>query len=324
MYNFALTGAAGFVAPRHLDAIRATGNRLVAATDPHDAVGILDKYWFDVRFFTEFERFDRHLEKLRRGADERRVHYVSVCSPNYLHDAHVRLALRVGADVICEKPLVINPWNLDALQQLEAETGRRVYTVLQLRVHPALVALKRRFEALPADRVHDVDLTYITARGRWYETSWKGSEERSGGLVLNIGIHFFDLLVWLFGSVREVDVHLRTPSRAAGMLLLDRARVRWFLSTVGSDLPFEPEPGVKSTYRAITIDGAEAEFTEGFSSLHTEIYRQVLAGGGFGIDDARPSIELTGRIRRSPVHLHPEAAHPLLMRRLALNDGAIA
>jgi UDP-N-acetyl-2-amino-2-deoxyglucuronate dehydrogenase len=314
MHNFAVTGVGGFVAPRHLKAITATGNRLIAAIDPHDAVGILDRYSFDVRFFTEFERFDRHLEKLRRGPEERRVHYVSVCSPNYLHDAHVRLALRVGADVICEKPLVINPWNLDALQELEQETGRRVFTVLQLRVHPALVDLKRRLDAA-GERVHEVDLTYITARGRWYETSWKGSEERSGGLLLNIGVHFFDLLGWLFGRVRDNEVHLREASRAAGLLQFERARVRWYLSTERSDLPFDPQPGEKTTYRAITIDGAEVEFTEGFTDLHTEIYRMVLARRGFGIDDARPSIELTSQIRSAKVRLDPAAAHPWLARR---------
>lgn len=315
MHNFALTGVGGFVAPRHLKAIMATGNRLIAAMDPHDAVGILDRYSFDVRFFTEFERFDRHLEKLRRGPDERRVHYVSVCSPNYLHDAHIRLALRVGADAICEKPLVINPWNLDALQELEQETGCRVFTVLQLRVHPALVALKSRLDSA-GDRSHDVELTYITARGRWYETSWKGSEERSGGLLLNIGIHFFDLLGWLFGRVRHNEVHLREASRAAGLLQLDRARVRWYLSTDRGDLPFNPQPGEKTTYRAITIDGAEVDFTEGFTDLHTEVYRLVLARQGFGIDDARPSIELTSQIRNAKVQLDPAVAHPWLARRL--------
>ncbi|MEO8260896.1 MAG: Gfo/Idh/MocA family oxidoreductase [Acidobacteriota bacterium] len=311
MPNFAVTGVGGFVAPRHLNAITATGNRVIAAVDPHDAVGILDRYSFDVRFFTEFERFDRHLEKLRRGPEEARVHYLSVCSPNYLHDAHVRLALRIGADAICEKPLVINPWNLDTLQELEQETGRRVYAVLQLRVHPALIDLKNRLMAAP-DCMHDVDLTYVTARGRWYETSWKGSEERSGGVLLNIGVHFFDLLGWLFGRVRQNEVDLRETARAAGRLQFDRARVRWFLSTDRSDLPFVAQPGAKTTYRAITIDGAEIEFTEGFTDLHTEIYRQVLAGRGFGIDDARPAIELTSQIRSASVRLDPAAAHPWL------------
>ena len=241
--NFAITGVAGYIAPRHLKAIQDTGNRLVAATDPHDAVGILDRYAFECRFFTEFERFDRHLEKLRRGPQEARVNYVSVCSPNYLHDAHIRLALRVGAHAICEKPLVINPWNLDGLEELERETGRRVWTILQLRVHPQLIALRDRLQASGAER-HSVRLTYITARGGWYHVSWKGHEDRSGGIVTNIGIHFFDLLCWLFGPVRRSVVHLRDLDRAAGVLELERADVHWYLSTDSSDLPVEPQPGV--------------------------------------------------------------------------------
>ncbi|HRS17162.1 MAG TPA: Gfo/Idh/MocA family oxidoreductase [Thermoanaerobaculaceae bacterium] len=299
--NFALIGAAGYIAPRHMKAIADTGNRLVAATDPHDAVGILDRYSFETRFFPEIERFDRHLEKLRRGPEENRVHYVSICSPNYLHDAHIRLALRVGADAICEKPLVINPWNLDALEELESETGRRVYTILQLRVHPALVALKQSLSSeRNAPRRH-VKLTYITSRGPWYSVSWKGSEERSGGVATNIGIHFFDLVMWLFGDVQGVGVHLREPRRMAGTLELERADVEWFLSVDRADLPFEPQPGKATTHRSITVDGKEIEFTEGFTELHTRVYEQTLAGSGFGIADARPSIELVHRIRTVPV-----------------------
>ena len=299
--NFALTGVAGFVAPRHLKAIKDTGHRFVAAVDPHDAVGVLDKYAFDVRFFTEIERFDRHLEKLRRGPAADRVDYVSVCSPNYLHDAHIRLALRVGAHVICEKPLVINPWNLDALQDLERETGRRVNTVLQLRLHPQLMALREQLaSARPAD-LHEVALTYITSRGRWYDVSWKGSDERSGGLVTNIGIHFFDLLLWLFGPVVACEVHLREVRRMGGYLQLERARVRWFLSSDSADLPFTPEPGVKTTFRSITVDGREIEFSDGFADLHTRVYEETLAGRGFGIEDSRPSIELSHCIRHTPV-----------------------
>ncbi len=309
--NFAVTGVAGFVAPRHLRAIRDTGNRLVAAIYPHDAAGLLDQYSFDVRFFTEIERFDRHLEKLRRGADKDRIHYVTVCSPNYLHDAHVRLALRVGAHAICEKPLVINPWNLDALQELEQEHGRRVFTVLQLRLHPALLALKARLDAEPGE--HDVSLTYITARGAWYDVSWKGSDERSGGVATNIGIHFFDMLLWLFGPTEDVEVHLREPKRVSGSLRLRRARVRWFLSTDARDLPFTPEPGSKTTFRSITVNGEEIVFTEGFTDLHTRVYEEVLAGRGAGLDEARPSIELAHRIRHAPVT--PSASpHPMLSR----------
>ena len=304
--NFAITGVAGFVAPRHLNAICATGNRIVAATDPHDAVGVLDRYAFDVRFFTEFERFDRHLEKLRRGPDGERVHYVSVCSPNYLHDAHVRLALRVGADAICEKPLVINPWNLDALQELERETRGRVTTILQLRVHPALQALRARLLA-DKNRRHRVVLRYVTSRGLWYYSSWKGSEARSGGLVTNIGIHFFDLLLWLFGAVTTSAVHMREDRRASGQLELERADVDWFLSADPADLPFTPTAGQKSTFRSIVVDGEEVEFTDGFTDLHTRVYEEVLAGRGFGIDDARPSVELAHRIRTEPIVAKPTA-----------------
>jgi UDP-N-acetyl-2-amino-2-deoxyglucuronate dehydrogenase len=298
--NFAITGVAGFVAPRHLKAISDTGNRLVAAVDPHDAVGVLDRHAFDVRFFTEFERFDRHLEKLRRGPESERVHYMSVCSPNYLHDAHIRLALRVGADAICEKPLVINPWNLDGLQELEHETGQRVYTVLQLRLHPALIAFRERLRA-QSGRRHTVQLAYLTARGRWYDVSWKGVDERSGGIVTNIGIHFFDLLVWLFGDVQRSEVHLREAKRAAGTMELATADVQWYLSAESVDLPFAPEPGKKTTYRSITVDGEQLEFSDGFTDLHTRVYEEVLAGRGFGISDARPSIELSYRIRHEPI-----------------------
>jgi len=313
--NFAMTGVAGFVAPRHLKAIKDTGHRLVAAVDPHDAVGVLDKYAFDVRFFTEIERFDRHLEKLRRGPGGDRVEVVSVCSPNYLHDAHIRLALRVGAHVICEKPLVINPWNLDALQELERETGRRVNTVLQLRLHPQLMALRQQIAAAPSANPYDVCLTYITARGSWYDVSWKGSEERSGGLVTNIGIHFFDLLIWLFGGVVRCEVHLRDQRRMSGYLQLERARVRWFLSSDIADLPFTAQPGVKTTFRSITVDGRDVEFSDGFTDLHTRVYEEALAGRGFGIDDSRPSIELWHRIRQTPPSLVPSHLHSMAQAR---------
>ena len=317
--NFAITGVAGFVAARHLKAIADTGSRLVAAADPHDAVGVLDRYGFDVRFFTEFERFDRHLEKLKRGPESDHVHYVSICSPNYLHDAHMRLALRVGADALCEKPLVINPWNLDGLQELEQETGKRVYTVLQLRLHPALAAFRERIQADPGKR-HVVQLAYITARGRWYDVSWKGVEERSGGIVTNIGIHFFDLLAWLFGPLQSADVHLREPKRGAGTLALANADVHWYLSAESTDLPFTPEPGTRTTFRSITVDGEQLEFSEGFTDLHTRVYEEVLAGRGFGIEDARPSIELSHRIRHAPI----TDAAPADVLRAAVMPGAHA
>ncbi len=307
--NFAITGVAGYIAPRHLKAIHDSGHRLVAATDPHDAVGLLDRFAFDVRFFTEFERFDRHLEKLRRGPEESRIHYLTICSPNYLHDSHIRLALRVGAHAICEKPLVINPWNLDALEELEHESGNRVFTILQLRVHPQLIALRERLQA-EGGRRHQVRLTYITARGGWYHVSWKGRPDRSGGIVTNIGIHFFDLLTWLFGPVEQSAVHLRDDQRAGGTLVLARADVQWFLSTEAADLPFAPEPGSKTTFRSITVDGQEVEFSDGFTDLHTRVYEETLAGRGFGIADARPSVELTAQIRQAAVQPPGADAHP--------------
>ncbi len=312
--NFAIIGVGGYIAPRHLKAIRDTGNHLVAAVDPKDSVGILDSYSFDVAFFTEIERFDRHLEKLRRGPAENRVHYISICSPNYLHDAHCRLALRVGADAICEKPLVINPWNLDALQELEHETGRRINTVLQLRVHPKLLELREKLQAESPGHQHDVQLTYVTARGVWYHVSWKGSAERSGGIATNIGIHFFDLLLWLFGPAGESRVYYADPQRMCGFLELERAQVRWFLSVDHHDLPFPAEPGKRSTYRSITIDGQELEFTEGFTDLHTRVYEQTLAGQGFGIEDARPSISLVYRIRTAALAPWDDMVHPFLKR----------
>jgi len=296
--NFALIGAAGYIAPRHFKAIYDTGNRLAAATDPHDAVGILDRFSFEPRFFKEIERFDRHMDKLRRGPEENRIHWVSVCSPNYLHDAHIRLALRNEADVICEKPLVINPWNLDALEAIAGETRKAVKTVLQLRVHPALVDLKKMLDSSPPKK-REVVLTYITARGPWYAVSWKGQEERSGGIGLNIGVHFFDLLMWLFGIPDREEVHLREESRMSGAMVLKNADVRWFLSAEARDLPFEPEPGKRTTFRSITVDSKEVEFSEGFTDLHTLVYRRTLEGGGFGLSDARPSIELVHRLRHA-------------------------
>jgi UDP-N-acetyl-2-amino-2-deoxyglucuronate dehydrogenase len=313
MKNFAITGVAGYVAPRHLKAIRDTGNRLVAACDPHDAVGILDSFFPDAAYFREYERFDRHLELLRRRSPEKRVDLVSICSPNHLHDAHVRTALRCGADALCEKPLVLNPWNLDALADVETETRRRVWTVLQLRTHPALLELKQKLDARRGQRP-TVVLSYVTSRGTWYRYSWKGDEHKSGGIATNIGIHFFDLLLWLFGAPRREEVSLSEPTRASGLLELERADVLWFLSIDRADLPFEATPGHKTTFRSITIDGREIEFTEGFTDLHTRVYEEVLAGRGFGIDVARPSVELAYRIRNARVAAKPTALHPFLGR----------
>lgn len=310
--NFAVIGVGGYIAPRHLRAIRDTGNRLVAAVDPKDSVGVLDQYSFDVKFFTEIERFDRHLEKLRRGPEEGRIHYVSVCSPNYLHDSHCRLALRVGADAICEKPLVINPWNFDALEELEAETKHRIHTILQLRVHPELIKLKQTLQE--QDGHHDVELTYITSRGPWYQVSWKGQEDKSGGVATNIGVHFFDLLLWLFGSVNRIKVYHSDENRMSGFIELEHARVKWFLSVDKDDLPFSAKAGGKTTYRSITVDGDEIEFSEGFTDLHTRVYEETLVGRGFGIKDARPSIQLTYAIRTAEISPKDDLAHPLLKK----------
>jgi UDP-N-acetyl-2-amino-2-deoxyglucuronate dehydrogenase len=310
MKNFAMTGVAGFIAPRHLKAIRDTGNTLVAAVDPHDSVGLLDSYFPDARFFTEPERFERFLEKRRFQDADERVHYVSICSPNYLHDAHIRMALREKANAICEKPLVVNPWNLDPLAELEAETGSHIYTVLQLRLHPAMAALRQQV-AERQDKAQVV-LTYVTRRGRWYDISWKGFEEKSGGVAMNIGIHFFDLLLWLFGPMQRSTLHLRDRRRMAGMLELERASVRWFLSVDWDDLPASHQQQGKYAFRSITVDGQEIEFSEGFGDLHTRVYEDILAGRGFGIADARPSIELVYAVRTGDVSSQITAAHPFV------------
>jgi UDP-N-acetyl-2-amino-2-deoxyglucuronate dehydrogenase len=313
--NFAITGVGGYIAPRHLKAVYDTGNCVVAATDPNDSVGVLDRFSFDIRFFREIERFDRHLDKLRRAGNGR-VEFVSICSPNHLHDAHVRMALRNEADAICEKPLVVNPWNLDALEALERETSRRVFTILQLRVHPSLVALREKMLASRAAR-KQVQLTYVTSRGPWYDVSWKGSEQHSGGVALNIGVHFFDLLLWLFGSVQESEVHHRDARCYSGAMELQHADVSWFLSVERDDLPFGAQPGHRSTYRSIRVDDQEIEFSEGFADLHTRVYEMCLRGDGFGIADARPSIELVHRLRTCPLAEHSAPAHALLAARRA-------
>ncbi len=313
--NFAIIGVGGYVAPRHLKAIKDTDNNLVAAVDPSDSVGILDSHFKDVRFFVEFERFDRHIEKLRRSKDEQPIEFISICSPNYLHDAHVRFALRVNADAICEKPLVLNPWNIDALAELEKESGRKIYTVLQLRVHPALIALRKKLLAQKSGRKHDVCLTYITSRGRWYQVSWKGQLERSGGLATNIGVHFFDLLIWLFGPVENSEVHVSDQTRVGGSLELERARVNWYLSIDRQDLPEVAVKEGKPTYRSITIDGEEVEFSGGFTDLHTVVYQDILNGGGFGLEDARPSVELVHSIRNAEILGKRERSHYMLVNR---------
>jgi UDP-N-acetyl-2-amino-2-deoxyglucuronate dehydrogenase len=309
--NYALIGAAGYIAPRHLQAIRETGNVLIAALDKSDSVGILDRYFPDSTFFTEFERFDRHVEKLRRMEEANRVHFVTIASPNYLHDAHIRFALRVGADAICEKPLVLNPWNADALLELEKETGKRVYNVLQLRLHPAIVALKEKIAKEKTVKKYDIELTYVTSRGRWYEVSWKGDIHKSGGVATNIGIHFFDMLLWIFGKLQSQVVHIADDRKMSGFFELEKARVRWFLSLDRNDLPSSAMKSGKPTYRSLTLNNEKFDFSDGFADLHTEVYRQILAGKGFGIADARASIDLAHEIRSaSPVGLKGDF-HPL-------------
>ncbi|HOF56406.1 MAG: Gfo/Idh/MocA family oxidoreductase [Prolixibacteraceae bacterium] len=298
MKNFALIGAAGYIAPRHMRAIKETGNELVCALDPYDGIGIMDSYFPEADFFTEPERFDRHLDKLRRQG-KRKIDYVSICSPNYLHDAHIRMALRNDADAICEKPLVLNPWNLDALQEIEHETGKKIHTILQLRLHPAILQLREKvLQEKRAGKVFDVDLTYITSRGKWYFISWKGNVQKSGGVATNIGVHFFDMLGWIFGDFKGVELQTSRPEKMGGKLFLERANVNWFLSVDEADLPDEALTGGKRTFRKISIEGTDLEFSEGFTDLHTRSYEQILAGNSYGIEDARKSIEIVSQIRR--------------------------
>lgn len=309
--NFALIGSAGYIAPRHMRAIKDTGHNLVSALDRFDVMGTIDQYFPEADFFTEPERFDRHLDKLRRQG-ERKIDYVSICSPNYLHDAHIRLALRNGAHAICEKPLVLNPWNVDALEEIEQENQCRIYNTLQLRLHPNIIALKKKIENAPNDKTYDFDLTYITSRGRWYFISWKGQLEKSGGIATNIGIHFFDMLLWIFGGVKENIVHVSRPDKAAGLLLLEKARVRWFLSLDYEDIPGEVKARGQRTYRSLELEGEEIDFSGGFTDLHTAAYREIIDGKGFGLNDARPSINTVYVIRNAkPVGLVGDY-HPLL------------
>ena len=295
MPNFALIGAAGYVAPRHMKAIKETGNNLVAALDPNDSVGIIDSYFPDTDFFVEFERFDRHVDKLRRKGQK--VDYVSICSPNYLHDAHIRFALRSGAHAICEKPLVLNPWNIDGIEELQRENNCNIYNILQLRLHPSIIELRNEVRSSHSDTKFDVDLTYITSRGRWYFISWKGDPHKSGGIATNIGIHFFDMLIWIFGPVQNNVVHMMEEDKAAGFLELENARVRWFLSVNENSLPADVAETGQRTFRSITVNKKELEFSGGFTDLHTLSYQDVLNGGGFPAGQARPSIETVYTIR---------------------------
>ena len=315
MKNFSLIGAAGYIAPRHMKAIKETNNTIIAALDTFDSVGVIDSFFPQTAFFTEFERFDRHISKLQFDKNIS-LDYVSICTPNYLHDAHIRFGLRQNADVICEKPLVLNPWNIDELQKMEKKTGKKVWNILQLRVHPSIIALKEKIENGPKDKVYDIDLTYLTSRGNWYYTSWKGDIAKSGGIATNIGVHFFDMLSWIFGDLKQNVVHVNSHDRAAGYLEFNQARVRWFLSINAETLPEEIKAKGQRTYRSITIEGEELEFSGGFTDLHTEVYKGVLEGNGYGIEDARQAIEIVHSIRNSkPIALKGEY-HPFAKKKL--------
>lgn len=314
MKNFGIIGVGGYIAPRHLKAIKETGNNLIVALDKNDSVGIMDSYFPQCSFYTEYERFDRFVEKIKHTEDK--LDFVTVCTPNYLHDSHIRFGLRAGADVICEKPLVLNPWNIDALQKMEEQTGRKVYNILQLRLHPAIIEWKNMVDNGPKDKVYDVDLTYITSRGLWYYTSWKGDSSKSGGVATNIGVHFYDMLSWIFGNIQENIVHIYEHDRAAGLLRFEKARVRYFMSINADTLPKQAIEQGKRTYRKMEMDGKEIEFSDGFTELHTESYKKILAGEGFGLDQAYQSIKIVHDIRNTRAiglkgDYHPLAALPL-------------
>lgn len=310
MKNFALIGAAGYIAPRHLKAIKDTNNNLIAALDKFDSVGVMDSYFPDADFFVEFERFDRHIEKLKRN-QQIHLDYVSICTPNYLHDSHIRMALRRGADAICEKPIVLNPWNIDALAAIEKESQGKINTVLQLRLHTSIIQLKNKVDVANKQGKYDIDLTYITSRGKWYDASWKGDASKSGGIATNIGVHFYDMLFWIFGNVQENTVHLREKNKAAGYLEFENARVRWFLSIDEEDLPKEVKEKKQRTFRSITIDNEELEFSEGFTELHTKSYQKILLDEGFGLEDVKASIAIVHDIRNQEVN-NLGSKHPFL------------
>ncbi len=316
--NFAVIGVGGYIAPRHLKAIKDTNNNLIAALDKFDSVGIMDSYFPDAHFFVEFERFDRHIEKLKRKKNIS-LDYVSICTPNYLHDAHIRMALRNGAHAICEKPIVINPWNVDQLIEIERESNTKVYSILQLRIHESIIALKKKVDNGPKDKIYDVDLTYLTSRGNWYQTSWKGDVSKSGGIATNIGVHFYDMLSWIFGNVKQNIVHKHTQDTAAGYLEFEKARVRWFLSIDYDNIPENVKVQGKRTYRSITVDGEEIEFSGGFTELHTKSYEAILKGGGHGLEDARQSIQIVHDIRNTEISPMLEDYHPMLKSKQLIN-----
>lgn len=322
MKNFALIGAAGYIAPRHMKAIKETGNNLIAALDPNDSVGIIDSYFPDADFFTEFERFDRHLEKQKRKGVN--IDYVVICSPNYLHDSHIRFGLRLGADVICEKPLTLMPWNAEGLKEIEKETNQKVFNILQLRLHPSIIQLKEKVKNGNPEKVYNVDLTYLTSRGKWYYTSWKGEAQKSGGIATNIGIHFFDMLQWIFGEPLKNEVHIRTHDRAAGFLKLRQANVKWFLSINYETIPSEIKEKGMRTYRSISADGEEVEFSQGFTDLHTLSYQAILSGNGFGIDEAQNSIGIIHEIRTAEIQKNENNHHPFTQLPLAEHPFGLA
>ena len=314
MKNFALIGAAGYIAPRHMRAVKDTGNNLVAALDKNDSVGIIDSYFPEANFFTEFERFDRHLDKLRRGNQPNKVDYISICSPNYLHDSHMRFALRSGADAICEKPLVLNPWNIDGLQELEKDTGKQVNTILQLRLHPSIIALKEKVAQHSGDTKFDVDLSYVTSRGSWYLQSWKGDDAKSGGIATNIGVHFYDMLHFVFGKLQQNVVHYHGETKAGGYLEYEKARVRWFLSVDVNDVPADVLETGQRTFRAISVNDELIEFSGGFTDLHTVSYQKILEGKGFGLEENRVAIETVSDIRNNTPVGATGDYHPFLKR----------
>jgi len=321
MKNFALIGTAGYIAPRHLRAIKETNNNLVAAVDKFDSVGIMDSFFPNADFFVEFERFDRHIEKIKRQKGLN-LDYVSICTPNYLHDAHIRFALRSGAHAICEKPLVLNPWNIEALEVIEQETQKKVNSILQLRLHESIVALKQKIKNGPKDKIYDVDLTYLTSRGHWYYTSWKGDESKSGGIASNIGVHFFDMLAWVFGPLQKNVVHLHTHDRAAGYLEFKKARVRWFLSINYDLIPEDIKAKEQRTYRSITVDGKEIEFSSGFFDLHTKSYKKIINEEGFGLADTKTSVQLVHDIRNAELSPIKGDYHPLVKHKLSKHPFA--
>jgi len=313
--NFALIGAAGYIAPRHMQAIKSTGNKLLAAFDPNDSVGIIDSHFPEADFFTEFERFDRHVDMRRRAKNGEQIDYVSICSPNYLHDSHIRFALRSGANAICEKPLVLNPWNIDGLLEIERETGRKTNTILQLRLHPSIIALRERVRSEKRDTKYEVDLAYVTSRGHWYLQSWKGDTKKSGGIATNIGVHFFDMLHYLFGELQSNVVHLSTETKSAGYLEYEKARVRWFLSVDLEDVPESARESGQRTYRSITVNGDEIEFSGGFTDLHDRSYVEILGGRGFGLEENRTAIETVSAIRAGRTASAGQDGHPFLRKK---------